>query len=226
MISSVEGKLEVSLAGLMLLGVATLVTTGVVFLLGAYVGKGLAERRFAEEQRVVRLPLTVAPPAKTGEGQGEGTIWDRLSRGEGEKPEGAAPAPAATEGPIHVPAPQAPTPASTPTAVPTVVPTATAVPAAARPAAPRPAVPPAPPPVAGGMRYQVQVNAMAEKARAEQLVRDLKTAGYNAYISPGAVSGRTLYRVRVGKFPNEESARQAVSRLREQGYPNAFLAAE
>ena len=217
MISSVEGKLEVSLAGLVFLGLATLVASGIVFLFGVYVGKGVAEQRFVAEQRVVRLPVTAAAPAAKA-AEAEPTIWENLSRGEGGAAS-AAPAPTPTEVPIHVPAREA----KPPTPAPTVAASPTAAPAAVRPATPVPAVPP---PLVKGMRYQVQVNAMAEKARAEQLVRDLKASGYNAYISPGAVNGRTLYRVRIGKFPTEEAARQTIVRLREQGFPKAFLAAE
>lgn len=216
MISSVEGKLEVSLAGLVFLALATLVASGIVFLFGVYVGKGVAEQRFVEEQRVVRLPVTAAAPAAKA-GEAEPTIWENLSRGEGGAAS-AAPAPTATEAPIHVPAPEAKPPTLAPT--PTAAATPTAVPV--RPAPPAPV----PPPLAKGMRYQVQVNAMAEKVRAEQLVRDLKASGFNAYISPGTVSGRTLYRVRIGKYPTEEAARQTIVRLREQGFPKAFLAAE
>jgi cell division septation protein DedD len=67
---------------------------------------------------------------------------------------------------------------------------------------------------------------MADKVRAEELVRDLKSLGYTAYISPGRVGDRTLYKVRVGNFASEQAAKQAVTRLRDQGYPQAFLVTE
>jgi cell division septation protein DedD len=67
---------------------------------------------------------------------------------------------------------------------------------------------------------------MSEKARAEELVRDLKGMGYTAYVSSARVADKTLYRVRVSGLPSAEAAKQALTKLREQGYPNAFLAAE
>jgi hypothetical protein len=35
-----------------------------------------------------------------------------------------------------------------------------------------------------------------------------------------------LYRIRVGGLTSAEAAKQAVTRLRDQGYPNAFLVTE
>jgi cell division septation protein DedD len=77
-----------------------------------------------------------------------------------------------------------------------------------------------------GGNFQIQVNAMADKARAEELVRDLQRLGYAPFISPAKTGDKTLYRVRVGNLSSADSAKQAVTRLREQGYPDAFLAAE
>jgi cell division septation protein DedD len=74
--------------------------------------------------------------------------------------------------------------------------------------------------------YQVQVNALADRPAADHLVRELDGKGYKAVISPAKVGARTLYRVRVGRFATEESARKAVAHLREIGYPRSFVAAE
>jgi cell division septation protein DedD len=67
---------------------------------------------------------------------------------------------------------------------------------------------------------------MSERARADSIVRDLARKGYTATISPAVIGGKTLYRVRVVGLANEESARQAMGRLRADGYPEARLAAE
>lgn len=208
-----SGKLEISATGVLLLAVATMVASAIVFLLGIYVGKGMVEQRLAQESRVVRLP--VPTPSAGGSGKGDEvdvTFWDKLGKGEATPPPAAAPSPTAAETPLRV-SPLGATPAPPPTerkgeAPPTPAPT-------------RP-----PPAVVEGGSFQVQVNAMADKARADELVHDLKSLGYASFISPARVGDKTLYRVRVGNLPSVEAAKQAVTRLREQGYPNAFLAAE
>jgi len=209
-----SGKLEISAAGILLLAIATMVASGIVFLLGIYVGKGMVEQRLVQESRVVRLP--VPTPGAAGSAKGDEvdvTFWDKLAKGgEATQPPAAAPSPTPAETPVRV-SPAGPTPAPRPTEQ--------------KAEAPPTPVPTRPPPAAveGGV-FQIQVNAMADKARADELVRDLKGLGYAAFISPARVGDKTLYRVRVGNLPSGDAAKQALSRLREQGYPNAFLAAE
>src|SRR5919108_5875384 len=75
------GTFELSAAGVLLLAAATLVATGVVFLLGIYVGKGMVEQRLSQEGRVVRLPVpTPGAGGKTDEV--DVTFWDKLAKGE------------------------------------------------------------------------------------------------------------------------------------------------
>jgi cell division septation protein DedD len=208
-----EGKFEMSAAGVLLLAAATLVATGVVFLLGIYVGKGMVEQRLSQEARVVRLPVpTPGPGGKSDEV--DVTFWDKLAKGEATTPAAAAPTATAVETPVRV----------SPAVHPTVAPR----PTEKRAEAPAPAPTRAAPAVAPveGATYQVQVNAMADKARAEELVRDLRNLGYSAVISSARVADKTLYRVRVTGLTSAEAAKQAVTKLREQGYPNAFLVAE
>jgi rare lipoprotein A len=214
-----SGKFEISGASVLLLGVATLLASGIVFLLGVYVGKGMVESRMSQEARVVRLPVPAGTPGKNGEV--DVTFWDKLAKGENATPQPAAPSPTAAENPVRV-VPESTKPSPTvPAAPPTAAPPPTHPPSPTRAAAPTHA--PAATTAASG--YQVQVNAMSERARAEQLVLDLKNLGYTAYVSPASVGEKTLYRVRVTGLASEAAARQAVSRLREQGYPSAFLVA-
>jgi septal ring-binding cell division protein DamX len=208
-----SGKFEISATGVMLLAIATMVASGIVFLLGIYVGKGMVEQRLAQESRVVRLP--VPTPSAGGGGKGDEvdvTFWDKLGKGEATPPPAAAPSPTVAETPLRV-SPLGATPAPPQTEHKVEAPPA---PAPTRP----------PPAVVEGGSFQIQVNAMADKARADELVHDLKSLGYAPFISPARVGDKTLYRVRVGNLPSAEAAKQAVTRLREQGYPNAFLAAE
>src|SRR5262245_18156690 len=207
------GKFEISFASVLLLAAATLVASGVVFLLGIYVGKGIVENRIAQEARVVRLPVPT-PGAAGKSDEVDVTFWDKLAKGEATVVPAPAPTATAIEAPVRVVPPPA-TPAPTP-----------------RPTEKKVESPPAPPsrpvspPVIEGGAFQVQVNAMADRNRAEELVRDLKGLGYGAFVSSARVADKTLYRVRIAGFASADAAKQAVTRLRDQGYPNAFLAAE
>ena len=212
MTTNQRGKIEISAGGILLLGVATLVATGIVFLLGIYVGKGMVEQRLQQESRVVRLPV---PTPGTGNKSDEGdvTFWDKLGKGGEPTPRAATPrTPTAAEPAVRF-APSTPAQRA-------------AEPRQAEPQAAAPAPPPAKAPVVEGGSYQVQVNAVGDKARAEELVRDLEGKGYHAFISSAKAADKTLYRVRVGNLPSAAAAKEAVARLREQGFPNAFLAAE
>jgi cell division septation protein DedD len=205
------GKFEISFTSVLLLAAATLVASGVVFLLGIYVGKGVVESRMAQEARVVRLPVPT-PGAAGKSDEVDVTFWDKLAKGEATVSPGPAPTATAIETPVRV-VPAIATPAPTPR------PTEKKV---ESPPTPRPASHPA---VESGA-FQVQVNAMSDRNRADELVRDLKGLGYTAFVSSARVAGKTLYRVRIAGFASTEAAKQAVTRLRDQGYPNAFLAAE
>jgi septal ring-binding cell division protein DamX len=207
------GKLEISFASVLLLAAATLVASGVVFLLGIYVGKGIVESRVAKEARVVRLPVPTPGPAGKSD-EVDVTFWDKLAKGEATVVPAPAPTATAIETPVRV-VPSMATPAATPR------PTEKKVESPPTPP-PRPTSPPA---VEGGA-FQVQVNAMADRNRADELVRDLKGLGYSAFVSSARVADKTLYRVRIAGFASADAAKQAVTRLRDQGYPNAFLAAE
>ena len=64
----------------LILFTAWVVTCGLVYLLGFYVGKGTQAERLGLEERIVRLPVTSSPPR---EGQrpktdGELTFYDKL----------------------------------------------------------------------------------------------------------------------------------------------------
>jgi hypothetical protein len=136
-----EGRGGLGLGDRLILFAAWVVTCGMVYVLGFYVGKGTQERRFGMEERIVRLPVTSKPPA---EGQ-RPKEDDQLSFYEalaGDRDGGrglAAPRAAVPAGPKVAAAPP-PSPATSPAPGPGTVPSA----AAARPAiATTPAAPPA-----------------------------------------------------------------------------------
>ena len=59
-----EGRVGLGIWDRLVLFVAWVVTCGLVYGLGFYVGKGTQERRLGLEERIVRLPVTSKPPAE------------------------------------------------------------------------------------------------------------------------------------------------------------------
>ena len=87
-----------------------------------------------------------------------------------------------------------------------------------------------PPPVQSGNFYKtwtVQVSAITSKEVADELMKQLKTAGYDVYVVQAEVKGRIYHRVRIGHFTAREEAeplRQALSR--HEAYRDAYLASD
>jgi DedD protein len=125
------------------------------------------------------------------------------------------PASAASATPVPAAAPDvAPAPASPMAgkAAPAVVPEPAATPAAAR----------LPKPVADGP-WVVQLGSFALKVSAERLARELKAAGYPAYVSPVQRGARELFRVRVGPMGDRQAASAYFTELRAAGKDVAIV---
>jgi cell division septation protein DedD len=58
----------------------------------------------------------------------------------------------------------------------------------------------------GSIRYAIQIAALDEKTRAQEMVRELTERGVEAYLQEAVVKGKTFYRVRCGKFLTKEEA--------------------
>ena len=87
----------------------------------------------------------------------------------------------------------------------------------AEPPPPRPQADPA------GL-WSVQVAAFKTQAQADTLQKQLKQAGFDAYVATAvAGDGRTNYRVRVGSFASKVDAGGLVERLRGERLPAAFV---
>jgi cell division protein FtsN len=116
--------------------------------------------------------------------------------------------------------PPAPTAAPTPTAVPPtqlpVRPTATRVPApGGRPAAAAPS---------GAVRW-VQVAVVSQAASASDTRNHLVSLGYRRdQVVVEEIGGR--FRVRLGPFPDDESARRVAGRLAASGFSGTFVVHE
>ena len=58
----------------------------------------------------------------------------------------------------------------------------------------------------GAFRYVIQLAALDEKAKAEDLVSKLSQRGVEAYVQETVVKGKQYYRVRCGRFMSKEEA--------------------
>lgn len=89
------------------------------------------------------------------------------------------------------------------------------------PAAPAPEPRPQPPPAgaeparAPAGTAVIQVFSSAEQSQAGDIRDRLTAAGYKAYLSPVAVGGRTMYRVRIGPFTSRAKAQEVAERVRK-----------
>lgn len=81
---------------------------------------------------------------------------------------------------------------------------------------------PAKPPVATGPSeapaWAVQLGAFSNRAKAEQLVAELRKRGYAAFVLEYRVTGQVLYRVRVGPEQDRERAAEIAARLAKDGF--------
>ena len=201
-----------------------LIASGLIFLFGMWVGRDVAERRLAQEERVVRLPMPEkpTPSEETQERDVDLAFYEKLKEKAQRMQETAAvvsptaarvvqaaPAPTATLTPVHI--------AKKPTAVPTPT-------APKRPTVPRPVAPHEATDEWADAGWTVQVNATTNSQQALDMARGLKAKGYDAYTVQAPTRGQVWYRVRVGRFSSRERAKELESRLKtSEGLENAYV---
>lgn len=212
--------------------------SGVIFLFGLWVGRDIAERRLAQEERIVRLPVPAQPtPAQEEpvEEEASRAFYERMKQKAEERLQ---------EAPAAQPGEQIP---STPLATRGIQPTLTAPRLVVFPTEARPTMPvgrptpratftrrPNPTPTAAvasndngwaDAGWTVQVNATTDLEEARQQAQRLRMKGFDAYtVQAPTRGGPTWYRIRVGRFSNREKARarELENRLREEGMTNAY----
>lgn len=81
------------------------------------------------------------------------------------------------------------------------------------PAAPEPE-PAAPAPAAPAGSLVVQVFSSSNQVQAQSVVDQLRSGGYPALLSPVEVSGRTMYRVRIGPYADRSAAERIAEAVR------------
>ncbi|HUK12670.1 MAG TPA: SPOR domain-containing protein [Thermoanaerobaculaceae bacterium] len=199
---------------------------GVLVLIGAAFGLGVAVRWFEPappREFIAAPPPTIAPArpaaAEAASATPTPSVAALLAGTPAPLPSGSAAAPAPTALPPATPTVQAAGSAAVPTRV--VVPPSPA----ASPAAPVLAVAPAALPAAERPAGRwVQVTAVSRREQADGVRTRAIALGFTAeqVVVQPAPAGK--FRVRVGPFPDMESAARVAARLQAQGFKGAFVA--
>jgi cell division septation protein DedD len=74
--------------------------------------------------------------------------------------------------------------------------------------------------ITGPFRYVIQIAALDEKTKAEDMVIKLSGRGVDAYLQETVVKGKTYYRVRCGKFVTKEEANEYAHNLPKEAGTN------
>lgn len=69
-----------------------------------------------------------------------------------------------------------------------------------------------------GLGYTVQVGAFSNRERAEELKEELRSRGFNPFITLFETTQGRYWRVRIGNFSNREAAEAMAQRLSALGY--------
>jgi len=158
---------------------------------------------------------------------GYGAAFSVLTGGDGQEPAPAGPQPTPTVTAVFI------APTATPVVVATAPPTATPVPQVTEPpaptATPAPPSPTPPPPTAtpGDDRMWVQVLASSRPEAVDEARGRLEQLGFprehQEVVETAVAGGNVLYKVRVGPFPDRNSADRVVLRMQAAGFPDAWV---
>ena len=229
-----DGFHEIQLSGtqLVFLFMATTVVSGVIFLCGVLVGRGVQSARGSVAE-AASLTSGGAPGAEddatTAPASGEPTPVTDLSYPQSLQGKDAAPAPvtpgAASElgttpaqaAPSQAAAEPYPPPPAAPKEAPKETPKDAPKVAAAAPkeATPPPAPAAAPAPAEDG-GFTVQVTALKNRPEADTIAQRLQARGYKAYVVAPAAGGQVIYKVRVGVNMQRQEADKVMRRLQSE----------
>jgi DedD protein len=185
-----------------LIGALVLVVIVVLFVPAILTGRGSAPvEPPAQPTRRVEIPLENAAPAPEEEVL---------------VPEPVADTPAPTPAPASEKAGQRTAEAAPATAARQPLPPAAAPAERTAAAPPQSAAPPQP--TAQAPAWAVQLGAFSNRAKAEQLVAELKKRRYAAFLLEYRASGQVLYRVRVGPEQDRARAEEIAARLAKDGF--------
>jgi len=89
-------------------------------------------------------------------------------------------------------------------------------PIAAPPARKRMAALDNPPPANPKQPYSIQIDAVMDRQGAQQMVAKLRAKGFQSYMVPTQVAGKTWYRLRVGHYASPQEAQAAEAKLHQE----------
>jgi cell division septation protein DedD len=69
----------------------------------------------------------------------------------------------------------------------------------------------------------VQLGSFASKANAEALMRQLKSEGFNVYLSPAGKAAAQRYRVRLGPIADRSTAVGIIAKLQAHRHASTLL---
>jgi cell division septation protein DedD len=202
-------------------GQVVLVTFGfligsfLVFIFGMWVGKDIAERRLAQEERVFRAPIVRPTPAAVA----------GLEPGSAVAPAARTPATPARVFQLPLEPTQTPVAGVLP---PTVTATLNLVVLPRTPARPRAVATPdgSSADEWADAGWTVQVTATTDAANAEAIASRLRSRGFDAYTLKAPNRGQLWYRVRVGRFATRAEAQEAETKLKTvENLTGAFVTA-
>jgi DedD protein len=79
-------------------------------------------------------------------------------------------------------------------------------------------------PVSAGHAWNVQLGSFASHDNADRLLRQLKTQGFSAFVSPGGSGASRRYRVRIGPLADHGAAMQEAAKLKSSGHVASIVA--
>jgi DedD protein len=77
----------------------------------------------------------------------------------------------------------------------------------------------------GGKPYNIQIEAVMDKAGADAMLVRLKALGYEPHETETVIDGQLWYRVQIGPYATEEEARDAQTKLRAK-YRSKYISPE
>ncbi|MGC1678339.1 MAG: SPOR domain-containing protein [Candidatus Binataceae bacterium] len=199
-------RFEIRAGGAVLILVGLLGLSGAVFALGLIAGYEMARQNTADTAQVASVFPVPTPPAL------EPT--PTAAAPEAESSPAAAPSVAALA-PVMHPKSFAPEAVRTPAArAPQLARPETAPPIGA--ASPRTVANAEPSPALRKHPFNIQIDAVMDRAGADDMMRRLRALGFPSAESATSLNGQTWYRVSVGPYATQEEAQAAQEKLHQQ----------
>jgi len=235
-------RFEIKAGGWVLIFVGLAGLSLIVFAFGLFAGYDMARNTAPEASQVANVyPLPNPPPApnlakapskssnETASTQSVAAKAVTKTKASGGTDSGAASLAMDKDvGPVAVPPSRTVANAAASVSPPKIAPSDTATddkPRVTKPVATNPPAKYASATDSAGVRHKpfnIQIDAVMDRANAEQMTARLQKLGYHAFMVPTDISGQTWWRVRVGPYQSEDEASAAEQELRAK-YKDAYV---